>query len=409
MKKNLITYFENKVRTLKLSKNGLSAEDAAVVEQDILDMQKLIEELKATEEEVTITKAYDELKKAIDEKIKAIEEKINENPNEPIENANYLASENSLHDFANALRNSNSVDGMSKAWGAKLSENGITFAEGGEFGYLPEYVKGRIQDSYEKNNWLGLLNNTNAKRFAIRYNTSAQTDETSRAKGHKSGTKAGESLTMTSIKVEPQMIYKIMEISNMTIFNDDESLINYVIDELMTQWVYEVQRAILVGDGRQASDTYKIDSVSAIVRSTTDAFVTVSQRNSSVDMVEDLVNLVANIENNGAPIVMFMSKANLNTLRKYVAASGATTTYVAKDVIAEMIGVSDIITTNVLGTNADAVAFVPSKYVTVGSIEPKMAQWENYMENTTSWRLEIPFGGAVEGLKSAAVLTPAGE
>lgn len=319
----------------------------------------------------------------------------------------YLASAEATHDFLQAMRDSKNALAFAINWGAKLSENGITIAEGSEDAFLPDSVKGAIQDAWEKpGNWLNRLNNTGAKAFTVRLNTSEQSAETSRAKGHTKGnTKANESLTFAAKKITPQMIYKKIDLDNMTIFEDDGSLLNYITNELVNQWLIEVQRAILVGDGREDSDSNKISSIESVVDADT-TYVTTYAHSADNQFIDELVQMVDSIKNDeGGAITVFMSQTSLSELRRFVFGDGSSAQYVRKEDMAAQIGVSEIITTSLLGTDVKAIAMRLDKYVTVGRRNPAFVEWENYETNVRNYRVENPFGGALGAPKSAAVLT----
>lgn len=397
-----------------LSQNGLSDEDKAVIESAITSIQETMEAVDAAEDQTVV----DELKATVEqlqENLTAIKEKINQNETktEPeMENTqnSYLKSANAMADFAQTIRDSKTGAEFAKKWAEVLSKNGITIASGSEEAYLPEPVRSRIQDAWDRENqWLSKLNNTGAKRFYARYNNSDQTAENSRAKGWKRGdTKAVQSLTLSAKLIEGQFIYKIQQIDNQTIFENDTDLINYVIDELINQIAYELRRAILVGDGRANDSDYKINKIAAIARTTSDAYVTVNTRGANTFLIDDLRALVDEIKNDsGKEVLVFMSKANLRSISRIAASETSTPVYVSKEQVAEQIGENvTIMTTDLLGSDYTAVAFIPSEYYMVGEniLNPKMAQWEDYMTNTQNWRMEIVAGGDVVGLKSAAVL-----
>lgn len=320
---------------------------------------------------------------------------------------NYLSSQEATQDFLQAMRTSKNAVEFGKNWNARLSENGITIAEGSEDAFLPDAVKGAIQDAWEKpGNWLNRLNNTNAKAFTVRLNTSDQSAETSRAKGHKRGeTKVNESLTFSAKKITPQMIYKRIDLDNMTIFEDDGSLLTYISTELVNQWLIEVQRAILVGDGRQDNDNNKISSIEAVVDADA-VYQTTFAHSADARFIDELVQMVNSIKNDeGGAITVFMSQTSLSELRRFVFGDGSSAQYVRKEDMAAQLGVSEIITTSLLGSNVKAIAMRLDKYVTVGRMNPAFVEWEDYDTNTRNYRVENPFGGALGAPKSAAVLT----
>lgn len=400
--------------------NSISDEDKEMIQAQITNLEGIVEKVDALEENETTTELIDELKSTVNdlsEKLTALNERINQqkeenNNEEEIENKmEYLKTKNAVADFATAIRNSRNAEEFRANWGEFLVKNEVTetisIAEGSEEAFLPEIVKGLISDAWDKNaDWLRDLNNTGAKRFYVRHNTSDQTDETSRAKGHKKGTeKAAQELELAAKLLEGQFIYKIAEISYQTEF-DDEGLVTYVVSELVDQILYEIKRAILVGDGRLSNDPYKINSFEAIAKDTTDAYTVVSTATADF-LVDDMRAMVDGIHNpNGKPIYVFMSKADLRTLARVQASETSTPVYMSTEQVAEQIGANRIITTDLLGSDYKAVAMIPSEYYMVGRniLNPEFYSWHEGYKNLDVYRYECVAGGGINGLKSTAVL-----
>lgn len=413
--KNLIKNYENRAAELrKKLNNGLSAEVETQIKDAIATLESTIEALKADDADHS---AEDAIKAMIDQlnaKMDALSERMDTAQNNIGTNGeDYLKSKNSVHDWLDAIRSSrNNHAAFDKAWGAILSKNNVSFEEGAEGAYMPEAVRGKIEDAWNKQfNWLNKLNNTGAKAYKTRSNESDQDAETSRAKGHTKGnTKTEQTLTFNAKTVTAQFIYKLIYLDNETIWNDDGKLVDYITNELFTQWMYEVQRAILVGDGRLSNSPHKINSVESILRSATDAYVTVDNVNASNDLFDEIMNKVILPINtdDGSGIILFMSKADKMSLRRTVLASGGSPIYISDDELKARLGVDDIIEVSYLaGSSVKVIGMRPSKYVTVGSINPRFDTWEVFEKNQQGYRVEVPFGGAVEGLKSAAVLKTA--
>lgn len=421
MKEQFKLYLKNQLSEKQnlLTANGLSDEDKAVIQGGIDNLTSILTTLDEAEDTEANNEEIEQLKEEVtklNESVMAIMEKLNQNKQTEkqietdMNTEEYLKSENAIHDFAEALRMTTDVRRFGTNWGAMLAKNGVSFAEGSEAAYLPELVKGKIQDAWEKYfPWLAKLNKTNAKQFAVRWNTSTQTDETSRAKGHKKGeTKVQEAIVLSAKTLLAKPIYKLIKIDNETIFYDDNSLVNYVLDESLNQWFYEVARAILVGDGRSSgTPDLRVTGLESILRGSTDDFVTVNTRDTGAYpfLIEEIVALRESIKLQGAnDIVLLMSMTDLNSLRKVVASDTATPVYMSNADLAEMIGVSEIYDTDILGTDAIAIMFSPSKYVIVGEDNPKLAEWENLETNEKIFRYENFIGGGVGTPKSAAVL-----
>ena len=428
MNKELLKqYFQNSLdaKNSMLQSNSLSEEDKALLENQVAAITDIIAKLDESENDVT-AEQLEEVKNSVNElneKLTALNERINLNKNNEDKEQpemedtlkNYLESKNAIHDFAEAIRNSKNADEFKNNWDAALknaADETITIEQGSEEAYLPAVVKGMINDIWDRNaDWLKDLNYTGAKRFFCRYNDSDQNAETSRAKGYKKGTqKAKQVLDLSSKLLEAQFIYKIATVSLQTRFEDDGALIAYVVKELTDQILFEIKRAILVGDGRQANDDYKINKIEAIAKTTTDAWTNVIEvGDAGTDfLVDDMRLMVDSVNNpNNKPIYVFMSKADLRTLSRVSASETSTPVYVGKEVVAEQLGCDRIITTDLLGDDFKAVAMIPDEYYMVGAtnlLNPILYTWHEGWTNTDCYRNETVVGGGINGLQSTAVL-----
>ena len=415
MKKELFkSYLQGEIEAKKalLVKNELSDEDKTSIQASIENLEAIMQKVEEAED----VEGLEELKNNMGEladKLTAIEEKIMQNKTEinkdNMNEQEYLKSENSVHDFADAIRNAKTADEFRKNWNDKLVANGFTITQGSEPAFVPEAVKGMISDIWDRNaDWLRDLNFTGAKKFYCRYNTSDQTLETSRAKGHKAGdTKVGQTINMAAKLLEAQFIYKIQELSYQTIWDSDEALITYVINELVDQILYEIKRAILVGDGRANDSDYKINSFEAIAKTTTDAYTTVSTVTANGFLVDDVRAMVDSIKNdNNKPVLVFMDKTSLRTLSRVQASETSTPVYIPTEQVAEQIGATRIITTDLLGADYKALAFIPSEYYLVGEniLNPVLYSWHEGYKNVDVWRYECVAGGGINAMQSSAVL-----
>lgn len=431
--KALVKFLDERIATMEKNANSLTDPAAKAVAEESLkqlrEFKRSINDLGEDDPDSIerlrkdVTDALERIDKRMNEfadEIKALQERVGsgDNPDGEGEGSankleggkkaqNYLGTAEATHDFLSAMRASKNAAEFGKNWSARLAENGITIAEGSEDAFLPDDVKGAIEDAWEKpGNWLNRLNNTGAKAFTVRLNTSDQNAETSRAKGHQKGAqKANESLTFAAKKITPQMVYKKIDIDNQTVFEDDGSLLNYVVKELVDQWLVEIERAILVGDGREDSDANKITNIEAVTEADA-TYVTTFTHSADNQFIDELVQMVDSIKNDeGGRITVFMSQTTLSELRRFVFGDGSSAQYVRKEDMADQLGVSEIITTSLLGTGVKAIAMRLDKYVTVGRRNPAFVEWENYDTNVRNYRVENPFGGALGAPKSAAVLT----
>lgn len=415
MKETLKTYINSEIERLNgVMANSLTDEEKAMVQAHIDNLQSLSEKIDQADDN---GKNSDELMNAIEEMNKTIEalrEKVDLNANDNQENEksemteNYLNTKNAFSDFANVIRVSKNSAEFRENWAAKLVENGFTISEGSECAFLPEAVKSEITDLWDRNaGWLKDLNDTGAKKYYIRHNTSDQNAETSRAKGWKKGdTKVGQSINFAAKLVQPQFIFKLQEIDLQTRFESDEALISYVLGELVDQILGEIKRAVLVGDGRDSGSDYKINSFEAIAKDTTDEYTIVSTASANF-LVDDMRAMCDSIHNpNGKPVYVFMSKADLRTLSRIQGSDTSTPVYVSTEQVCEQIGCTRIITTDLLGSDYKALAFIPNEYVLVGEgpLNPVLYSWHEGYKNLDVYRYECVAGGAIKGLKSSAVL-----
>lgn len=395
-----------------LASNSLSEEDRKLVEDAVADLESTIEAVDSLEDE-NAQEAINALKETIDnlqQGLTAVQEKINQNGKEnlePMPTENYLQSKNSVKDFCNAIRNAKTADEFRLNWEASLSTNGITISAGSEDAFIPAAVKGRIEDIWDREaGWLKELNDTGAKRFYVRHNTSDQNAETSRAKGWKNGTKAVQSINVAAKLLQAMPIYKIQALSVKDEWNSDEDLLDYVLGELVSQILFEIKRAILVGDGRAADSPYKIDTFEAVVKNASDEYTTVATASSTflVDDVRAAVDAINNPSNK--KVTVFMSKETLRTLARVQASAESSPVFLGTAQVAEQINADEIVTTDLLGSGVKCVAMILGEYYTVGAniLNPVLYTWHEGLENTTYWRYECFAGGGINGLKSTAVL-----
>lgn len=403
-----------------LSTNSLSDEDKAAVEQTIANLNEVAEALDAE----TDNEAIEELRQSVatlNESLTAIMEKINQtqtniedNENEK-EMENYLSSKNSVSDFLNAVRMSRNGAEFARNWKNTLSTNSIEVAEGSEFAFLPDFVRGKIQDMWDKKaDWLADLKIVNAKGYTVRVNGSDKNTDTSRAHGWRPGcTKEAQEITLAAKRVIPQFIYKIQTIDADMKFNDDGSLLDYIVEELVGQILYEEKLAILVGDGREEGCGH-IDSIEPIYKgddAVTDAFTTIVEAEADSFMLDELHNLVSKVRAEGEDVYLFIATSAINEATRVAASDTATPLYLEDEQLARQCRATKIVVTDILDTvGITAIAMVPKKYVLVGEnvLNPQLFNQHDIWTNTDVYRYEAPVGGAIEGLLSTAVLKPAG-
>jgi HK97 family phage prohead protease/HK97 family phage major capsid protein len=412
MKKDL----KKKAAELKVKLNGIEGADEATKRDIVSQLESLLDLVtdetsdSTTDEINSKLEAIRDLVEAVAEKT-AAEETAEENARKAaaVATNSYLDSKKAAHDFCEVIRNCQNRDSFREEWNKKLAINGITVDAGSEEGYLPAIVHGYIQDAWDrKNNWLNRLRLTGAKRYAARVNYTDQDNEDARAKGHTPGnTKTSQALTMAAKIFDTQFVYKLMSMSKKTIYDNDEALLRYITDELYDQYLYEVRRAVLIGDGRANNSPHKISSLEAVARAATDGYVTVGTYDSNSELIDQLVNGIANIKEGRGGLIAFMSATDLNALRRVVFSSTGTPQYNPVSFVADQLGVDEIITTDLLGSAETyrVIVMRPEAYALVGNpLDPSFVSWEDYKANEMNYRVEAPIGGGIEGPKSAYVM-----
>lgn len=417
MKNILRNYLQKEVERYNnvLAQNSISDEDRLSIEAAIQSLQETMEAVDAAED----NSAVEELQATVAElrnSLEAIKEKLSQTKREiPMETIteNYLKTQNSVSDFLGAIRTSRNGEEFKKNWKNVLAQNSISITEGSEFGYLPELVKGKIQDLWEKKaDWLTALKTVNAKGYTVRFNEMSKFDADARAKGWRPGcTKTEQAIELAAKKVVPQFIYKIQTIDAEMKFNDDGSLLDYIVSELVSQILFEEKVAILIGDGRDEG-CGKIESIEPIYKgesAETDAFTTVITAKSDF-LIDDLHDLVASVHTDGVDnVYVFIAKSLINQATRVAASSTSTPIYLDDEQLARQIRAERIIVTDILDqVGLVAIAMIPDKYVLVGEnvLNPSLFNQHDIWSNTDVYRYECAVAGAIEGLKSTAVLLP---
>lgn len=179
---------------------------------------------------------------------------------------NYLSTKQSVEDFAAVLVENagKTAQEVKDAWGAKLAEMGITNPEV----LLPDALITEIEDAFSRGGEIwNLVNKTGLTVFRAAWDT--VTGEDSRAKGYNRAdeeNKAEEQITIADRVLRPQFVYKYITLNKEDIKEnrDTGALVRYVLSELPKRIVREIERAIVIGDGRANDSDYKIDSFVAV-------------------------------------------------------------------------------------------------------------------------------------------------
>lgn len=404
---------------ISLLQTNLSEEDRKAVSEKLNSINAQIEDYKTLEdgENAKFDKALQEM----NNKFAAISEKLSEN-NIKVKgvNVDFLDSDKAMKLYANSVRGCISKKGTFEGlWGESLKQNGITVSDATPAGaYTPTPVKSMIDSKFKEYGYvLDFLNVTGAKSYYARFTSADPDNVNARAKGFNSGTnkqlsganktKGQQTLELAGHLINSEALYKLVEISNRTIWEDDYKMLEFIVSELSKQVFYEIVRCITIGDGRAANSDDKVTSIVPVGRTTTDSFVTVynSAQSTESALVYFMDHIVLPLYDGSDDLILFVGKNDANNLRKRLNPTGADPVYLPLDEVAKQMGLRAIITVPYLdATTAGgyrAVCLHGNKYSIVGDITPTLASFENFLQNSTYMRMELFIGGNVSGLDAA--------
>jgi hypothetical protein len=381
---------------------SITVEDAQFLEiqDDINSIQEAVLELKSqidmlntevTNEEKSLEDIADKVKTQKEERMKGGTK------------MEYLKTKEALVDFANLLQRTGGREALKEAWGEHLHTKGISNPDV----LMPQALITSITDAFEQSGTIfATFNYTGLTMWKSALNTNVA-DATARAKGHKVGTtKAEQVITLTPKEIRAQYIYKYITLDREVLreTQDTGALLRYVLAELPQRIVMEIERAAMIGDGREAAADDKINSYEAIARTTGDVYVSV-QEASQNDLLSDLVTMDSTVTAPGSRYLV-ISRPTLAKI-KLLANNGGLIFPIGSD-IAAALGYTAIFTPDWMTVTGAPVAieYVGAAYKTVG--DNTMDSYDNFIlaQNKNEFLMEIYSGGALDTVKSAAVLTP---
>lgn len=388
---------ETKTEVMAAFDEAIKEAEAATTEVTRDDLVKLVEEkLKglATQQEVA------QIANQIEEKFKI------KNQTE------YLKSKKALTDFYNVIKNSTNAESFRENW-TNVCKKEIKNDIDPDGVLLPAPVTLGIIDKIQKAGKLfSLLNHTGLKSIKVPVNSMAEDADTSRAGRHTKGqTKASQTWTLVPKTILAQAIFKLLPVDYETLrqVDNEAQLVKYIVSELTNAWILEVERAILVGDGRTTSDVRHISSFEKLaVAATTDYITVVDNTGSPATPTMDLVReAVDSIETEGR-LVLIIEKRNKTALAKYIAASGGSTQYLSDAVLAEQLGVDLIITNKFVKEINGAIAIVMDvdAYDVVGDTNPEQINQYDIYKNQNVFEMVGMCGGGFTKFKAGAVVIP---
>ena len=407
-KKKMINMLRLMLNTLSdKSSEFAQSIQAAIIEAENSESEVDIDELvKMVEGVITQFKAQEEkVEEVIENKINKFKVEFANEFSKKKEKENYLKTKNALSDYVQCIRNSKSGAEATEKWKAKLIENGITGL------VFPTEIQEGIQTKWEENKGLfSAIRKVSNRNFKILYTDQAKTDLDVRAKGHAKGAlKTAQSLVVQNKEITMQAIYKDLPLDRIDAIqlDDNGALVNWIIDELAFMLTYELERSILIGDGRAGGHADKVSSFESIAtKSATDAWTLVMSRTANKTLKQDLKTALDVLIDKGLDVWVFLPKAKISEMQEFQYATGGTIDYRAISELESQLGVAAIKDFD-LGAGVEAVIIIPDLYFRVGG-EMFGEQWTIYEKNQEAFRSEIFAGGKIAGLLSTAVIKTAG-
>lgn len=323
----------------------------------------------------------------------------------------YINSRKSMDDYAQVLAKhaGEQPADVKNAWQSHLAKMGITNPEV----LLPAGVVTAIEDAFKEGGEIwNLVNKTGLDVYKVMWDTI--TGEDSRAKGYNradQADKAEEVITLTDRTLRPQFIYKYLTIPKEVVRENRSSgaLLQYVLSELPRRIVREVERAIVIGDGRADGSDYKITSFVSLKEDADDAnvFADVYVPAGGENTYKDLVRARGLVKAEGAKYLI--AKTDFVTdLQLLEGANGGYLFPPGADVSNAM-GFAGVITPDWFDDTSDAdndaYIFVPSQYRTVG--DNTIESFSNFVlkQNLNEYLQEIWAGGGLSARASAIAIS----
>lgn len=309
--------------------------------------------------------------------------------------SDYIKSKQAMRDFADVLvaNAGKEASDVKDAWNDHLVQMGITNPDV----LLPGGVVQAIQDTLEGSTGLwGLVNKTGLTVFRTALNTVTGAD--SRARGHQRGNDKNEQvITLADRVIRAQFIYKYITLDKETIRENEDTgaVVTYVLTELPKRILAELERAIVIGDGRDEDDEDKITSFLSIKEDSVsgDGYATEFEQG-DLSLLEAFVTADAEVRADGARYAV-TSRATLVRLKLSKDEAGSYVFPFGSNV-GGALGLAGIFTPDFMSDD-DAIAyeFVPAAYNTVG--DTSIEAYTNFLlkSNKQEYLQEIYAGGAL--------------
>jgi len=401
------TYFTRLLNSIKagLMKNTVTPEAQALIDeinsilselQNDPDIEYSADDLKARISELLATQVAE-----MENKLKTTYQMKNS-----VDNVKYRKM------FADAMRNAagRGKGAFAEEFNKICVKNGITS--------MPTIVEvfPEILTKFENTSILSKLRKLGQYSLQIPVSVQEDSDGLVRAKGHAvlTNEKVDQNLVITPKTLTLGAIYKKISVPKLLSYQvqDDTALFQWLVEELISRVDNEIQRVILVGDGRVSESVNKINSFETIgTKTAADAYTVYKNKAAALPTLEDVRDLIDDMSTD-RPISIYANPKMITALKRYVAASGGSVTYMTDEVLADQLGVAEIIRTRMLTTaiptdtskNPVLIAMQHDNYGYVGN-DLFTVDYEKWDYNADVFLAEIFAGGGIIKPMSTGLIT----
>lgn len=334
-------------------------------------------------------------------------------PDEKPKVKNYLKTMASVEDFAKILKANagKTVEDVRGSWKDMLVKNGLSDAD---YFQLPEPIITSINDAVKTSGIYSLLNKTGLDVWKTVWDSTDANADTSRAGGHSKGdTKTQQTLAFDKRTIRPGVIYKYLVLDKETIREQRSTgaLVKFVLNELPTRIIREIERAVLIGDGRDSDADRKITSFISVKADVVagNSFASSYVPSSTETHVESVTRAKDMILAEGT--VVMIAKKGYATDAKFEKDSDNRFLFPLGTKATDIFDIDTIIEptwfTDSTDADYDAYLVVFSDYKTVGDNSVEAFTNFKLETNENEFLQEIYQGGGLDSLKSAVGIASA--
>ena len=228
-----------------------------------------------------------------------------------------------------------------------------------------------IQTKFEKTSILSKLRKLGTQNLNIPVSLQEDDSTNVRAQGHTAYNSAGADVAKVDqiLAINPKnltlgAIYKRIRVPKLMSYQTGNvgQLMSWLANELIERIDNELQRVILVGDGRAAGATNKITSFETIgTKTQADAYTVYAEKANALPTLADVRALVDQMDSS-KPITMYAHPAVITNLQSFQYAAGGAVSYITDEVLANQLGVAEIVRTKMLVGAVPAAGEAAAKY-----------------------------------------------